>query len=81
MIIKQINQFKEEFEPVTLKLTIDDIRELRLLFHCFNNNKIGKLIKKYGYKFGSYTGDVADEFTGLCYEPIKNIIEKQGFEI
>ena len=73
---------EREFEPFKVVLTVESIKEARLLFHVFNSGKL----KTYFIQDNHYNGDYnmmgcADSFSSDFWDIISNELESQHFEI
>ncbi len=68
------------FKPVGLKLTVESIQELRLLFHVFNRGSLKNAIMTSSYS-NDYSSDCADFFGWSLSGQIKKEIKDQGFQV
>lgn len=72
----------KEFKPFEITLTVESVKEARLLFHVFNRvNLKDAILTKFYCDTDEYDLDIENQFSGEIYDKIEKEIKRQGFEI
>lgn len=77
---------KAEFKPIKIEITVESVRDARLLFHVFNNCNLKRVITETNFydcrdNF-TYSKDMTNDLVGQGVgDKLNEAIEARGFEL